>query len=287
MTHIVPTTVCLRVMRPDDIPAGLLLCRASGWNQVARDWELFLALSPDGCRVAVDERGRVVGSVATLRYGTSFSWIAMVLVDPSHRGAGVGSRLLKEALTLLERESMVRLDATPAGFGVYERAGFGEERRLQRMQRAPQAISSAMPHGVRFMTEADLDEVLAWDEQVFGADRRMLLNAFRRNAPEYAWVTGDGPIRGYLFGRRGHAFEHLGPLVARDEDTARQLVTGCLAAHPERPFILDVPQLAPWAAWLESNQFTVQRPFIRMGRGEPRYRARPDQMFAILGPEFG
>lgn len=275
-------------MTTDDIPAGLRLCRASRWNQVARDWALFLALSPDGCRVAIDDKGDVVGSVATLRYGSAFGWVAMVLVDPSHRGGGIGTRLLQEALILLNDVATIRLDATPAGFGVYDRAGFGEEYRLQRMQRGPQALHTMVSGGaVRPMADGNLDDVLGWDREAFGADRRTLLETFRRDAPEYAWVSGHGQIDGYLFGRRGHAFEHLGPLVAGDEAVARRLVTTCLSAHPDRPFIIDAPQQPSWVAWLESLQFTVQRPFIRMYRGERTYRERADQMFAITGPEFG
>src|SRR5262245_30623159 len=43
----------------DDVPAGLRLCRIAGWNQLAADWELFLRLSPGGCRAAVCD-GNVV-----------------------------------------------------------------------------------------------------------------------------------------------------------------------------------------------------------------------------------
>lgn len=292
-------TVRLRVMDSGDIAAGLRLCRASRWNQVARDWELFLALSPDGCRVAVDEGGRVVGSVATLRHGGAFGWVAMVLVDPAHRGGGIGSCLLEEALSLLDDMAVIRLDATPTGIGVYGRAGFREEYPLQRMQRpTPQlglasaecepqmgALLRGLP--VRPMADGDMEAVVAWDRLVFGADRRALFDALRGGAPEYAWVSGHGELDGYLFGRHGHDFEHLGPLVAHSEATSQQLVTACLHAHADRPYILDVPQHGSWTAWLESLSFTVQRPFTRMYRGERRYRERRDQMFAIMGPEFG
>ena len=286
-------------MDSGDIADGLRLCRASQWNQVARDWELFLALSPDGCRVAVDEGGRVVGSVATLRYGGDFGWVAMVLVDPAHRGAGIGSCLLEEALSLLDDMAVVRLDATPAGLGVYGRAGFREEYALQRMQRQvpqfglpsaegePQAGAFMRGSPARPMADGDLEAVVAWDRLVFGADRRMLFEALRGDAPEYAWVSGDGELDGYLFGRHGHDFEHLGPLVARSEATAQQLVAACLRAHSDRPYIVDVPQHEPWTARLESLSFTVQRPFTRMYRGGRRYRARGNQMLAIMGPEFG
>ena len=57
--------ITLRKMESGDIPAGLHLCRAHGWNQLSPDLELFLRLSPDDCRVAVDE-SKIVGTVTTV-----------------------------------------------------------------------------------------------------------------------------------------------------------------------------------------------------------------------------
>jgi GNAT superfamily N-acetyltransferase len=284
-------------MTAADIPAGLRLCRASGWNQLAIDWERFLAMSPSGCRVALDHEGDVVGTVATVRYGRAFAWIAMVLVDPGHRRAGIGTRLLKEALHLVADVPAIRLDATPAGSRVYEPAGFREEYHLQRMQRpaaTPYVVSGfsrtttgSNRTNVRLMTDGDLDDVFAWDKHVFGADRSSLLHSFRRQAPTYAWIAGERDIEGYTFGRSGHAFEHLGPVIARSEDAARQLVGACLEAHHGRPFIIDVVMNSTWITWLESIGFGVQRPFIRMFRGDPPRDERPQHAFAIAGPEFG
>jgi GNAT superfamily N-acetyltransferase len=287
-------------MTAADIPAGLRLCRASGWNQLAIDWERFLAMSPSGCRVALDHAREVVGTVATVRYGRAFAWIAMVLVDPRHRRAGIGTRLLEDALHLVDDVATVRLDATPAGFRVYEPLGFREERRLQRMKRdgdglaeaghnvpTPYVVSGFSRTVVRPMRDEDLQEVFAWDKQIFGADRHALLHSFRRQAPTYAWIAGERHIEGYTFGRSGHAFEHLGPVIAQSEDRARQLVGACLEAHGRRPFIIDVATNSTWVTWLESIGFGVQRPFIRMFRGDPTRHERPQHTFAIAGPEFG
>jgi hypothetical protein len=137
------------------------------------------------------------------------------------------------------------------------------------------------------MTDEDFTDVLTHDRDIFGADRRALLEMCRREASEYAWAIGDGRVEGYLFGRHGYAFEHLGPLVAHDELTARALVAACLFAHPDRTFIIDTPVRASWVAWLEWEGFTLQRPFTRMRRGERLPCERADQMFAIAGPEFG
>ena len=280
--------VHLRVMRPDDIPAGLRLTRASHWNQTRRDWELFLRLSPHGCRVAVKDSGEIVGSVTTLRFGAAFSWVAMVLVDPAHRGQGIGAQLLQEALVILEDMATVRLDATPAGHPVYNKVGFFDEFHLQRMQRIVQPLPAPSPQApsVRIMEDRDLSEVLAQDRDVFGADRRALVLDFRERAPEYAWVCGDTRIDGYLFGRPGHAFEHMGPLVARDLATASRLVGACLAAHADRPFIIDVPLQPAWTGFLAGLGFTVQRPFFRMCRGAAPPDTDAARLFAIAGAEF-
>ena len=124
--------ITYRIMNSTDIPAGLALCRAAGWNQLARDWELFLHLSTDGCLVATNG-DKVVGTVTTIRYQHFFSWIGMVLVDPACRRQGIGMQLLKEALHVLHKEQTIKLDATPAGREVYLKSGFIDEYPLSRM----------------------------------------------------------------------------------------------------------------------------------------------------------
>lgn len=124
--------ITLRKMESGDISAGLHLCRAHGWNQLSSDLELFLQLSPDGCRVAVEE-AKIVGTVTTVSYESRFSWIGMVLVDPAYQRKGIGRQLLLEALDILKQEETIKLDATPAGREVYIKLGFVDEYPLSRM----------------------------------------------------------------------------------------------------------------------------------------------------------
>src|SRR5512141_2083245 len=81
-------SLAIRRMEAADIPAGIRLCRISGWNQQERDWSRFLTLEPDGCFVACTG-GQVCGTATTLRYGERLGWIGMVLVDPEQRGRGI------------------------------------------------------------------------------------------------------------------------------------------------------------------------------------------------------
>src|SRR5437870_1197077 len=104
-----------RKMTTGDIAAGLLLCRSAGWNQLEDDWKTFLELDPDGSRVAVDDNGKIVGTVTTVKYEDHFGWIGMVLVDPSKKRQGIGTQLLNESLDILSEQETIKLDATPAG----------------------------------------------------------------------------------------------------------------------------------------------------------------------------
>lgn len=281
--------VCFRDMTFDDIAAGLELCRAARWNQTERDWELFLRLTPEGCRVAVRDE-RVIGTVATTRYEDRFSWIGMVLVDPAERGQGIGARLTAEALGVLKDMPSIRLDATPAGHSVYQKLGFVDEYRLSRMETVvPGAGLALRRNPARPMTKDDLPAVAFFDREVFGADRRLALGWMFDGAPEYAWVIEKGgEIAGYTFGRRGFNFEHLGPIVARDQRTARRLVSACLNRQVGKRFIIDASHYdTVWRSWLESIGFRQQRPFIRMFYRDNPYPGLPPKQFGILGPEFG
>src|SRR3954447_10894450 len=82
-----PGDVTLRPMRHDDIADGLRLCRLGGWDQVARDWEMFLD-GPDAGGIVATLDERIVATAATLRFGQLFGWIGMVLVDPAVQGRG-------------------------------------------------------------------------------------------------------------------------------------------------------------------------------------------------------
>ena len=277
----------LRPMTLDDIPAGLRLCRASRWNQIARDWEHFLRVNPGGA-LALQKDGQVVGTVATLRYGP-VGWVAMVLVDPAERRQGFGTRLLTAALDLLRDLPSVELDATPLGEPIYRAHGFTAIERLSRMTGcAPGAGLLRRSPAVRPMQPSDLPRVAAWDEGAFGRDRRALIEWLHAGAPEYAWIAeAAGRITGYALGRHGFDFAQLGPVCADKAAVAIELAAACLAGQPGRVFAIDARHLEPgWIAWLESIGFREQRPFTRMGRS-PSPHGDIRRRFATAGPELG
>ena len=279
----------VRPMRPRDIPDGLRLCRAAGWNQLARDWEQFLRLGPDGASVGSLEHG-IVATSATIRHGETLAWIGMVLVDPEVRGRGIGRRMLDAAVALVSDVPLVGLDATPAGEPIYRKRGFVEEYRLRRMQgHAGTDVSAASDAIVRPMGADDILDVVALDGEVFGADRAAMLRWMFDGAPEYAWIARENEtVTGYTFGRHGHVFEHLGPVFAATPSTACQLASACLRPHAGREFIVDaLPHAPEWLEHLAGLGFREQRQLIRMYRGDVPRPGDLARQFAILGPEFG
>lgn len=271
-----------------DIPAGLGLCRAAGWNQTRDDWELFLTLGRRGGVVAVDEEGEVRGTAATIRYEDRFCWIGMVLVDPAHRGKGIGRKLLECSLELVADMETVKLDATPAGRNVYQKMGFVDEYGLSRMElrNVPRdrLQSSATP-----MAPENMFSVTDFDLNVFGANRSALLKAIIKRSSNYAFVFYRGDeIRAFCLGRVGHLFTHIGPVVAADLESAREVTSAALLNCGAMPVIIDALEHSPdWLSWLESLGFERQRPLTRMYRGVNRWPGIPANQFAILGPEFG
>jgi GNAT superfamily N-acetyltransferase len=281
--------ITFRQMKSADIPAGLSLCRAAGWNQLSRDWELFLQMSPEGCLVAIDPDGKVVGTVTTVQYQNHFSWIGMVLVDPSVRKQGIGMQLLKESLEILKGNETVKLDATPAGREIYLKLNFVDEYPLSRMLCEEVLVDRNLDSEARPAQDDDLSRILEFDRDAFGADRSAVLEWYMKESPQYTFVSeAGGEITGYCLGRAGHNFTHIGPIVALDIKQAIQVVTAALQHCLGDPVIIDSTHFTPaWRAWLTSRGFIEQRPFIRMFRGTNAWPGITARQFAVLGPEFG
>ena len=111
------------VLGPDDVPEGLALSDAAGWNQTADDWRLFVR---EGRVFGLREDGtdRLVATAAALPYGGGLGWVSMVLVAPEWRHQGLATALMEHCVVHLRALNATPvLDATPAGQPAYARLG--------------------------------------------------------------------------------------------------------------------------------------------------------------------
>ena len=274
-------------MTTAEIPGVMRLKDLAGWNQTPADWERFLRASPEGC-FFVEDRGQVVGTVTTIIYEGKVAWIGMVLVDPDHRGRGMGTSLLVKAIDHLDASDVptIKLDATPQGRPIYEKLGFVPEYEIERwvLHRPPAAQVASQPSPV-----PDIDRIVELDYEVFGADRGDLLRSLHLDAPDFTLaVELQGEIVGYALGRGGTRADHLGPWMAWDEPTAWELLDEFLRRSARDTVFVDcLKDNSVARALLRSRNFQFSRPLTRMYRGTNSDPGRPELLCAILGPEFG
>lgn len=265
---------------PAHLPGCLALSKAANWNQNEADWRLMLGMGRGWGMTLAD--GTLAASTLVLPYG-EFAWVSMVLVLPEQRRKGYASRLLRVAIADLEHRGQTPiLDATPAGREVYRQEGFGDTWSFKRfLLRSGGKVHRA---AARAANEADWRNILRIDAEAFGANREAVLRDLRERLPEAALTMED---RGFVLGRDGRDARQIGPLVAKDEGTARLLLEHALSVV-KPPLYVDVVDHAPHLqAWLRTQGFVFQRPFTRMVHGADRAPGNERAVFLVAGPELG
>jgi GNAT superfamily N-acetyltransferase len=267
---------------PEHLGGCLALSRAANWNQNEADWRLMLTI---GHGWGITVAGTLAASTLVLPF-ERFAWVSMVLVLPEHRRNGYATRLLRVAIADLEKRGLTPvLDATPAGRAVYRLEGFRDTWGFKRyaLQEKGSGPFSVASHGAQEKGPDPFSRVLDLDRKAFGASREAVLRDLARRLPQAALFQENG----YLLGREGREASQLGPLVARDEDTAIGLVSQALRAV-KPPLYVDVVDHAPrLRGWLEARGFAFQRPFTRMVRGLAAAPGDEKLVYCVAGPELG
>jgi hypothetical protein len=269
------------------------LKQQAGWNQSEADLQRIHALQPDGCFVA-ELDGVPAGTVTTCVFGP-VGWIAMMLVEASLRGRGIGRALMDRALRFLEQHGVrtVRLDATPLGQPLYEKLGFVAEYQLARFGGTLPGSGERGPPHTAPQTEPLvpgsplLASLLQLDQTVTRADRaKLLVRLFTERPEAVRLVVRDGQVAGFLTARPGSRAVQIGPCIARPE-AGPLLLTDAFHCYAGQFVYIDIPVLHTAAGALAvASGLTVQRHLLRMSRGEP-VQERFLELWASSGPEKG
>jgi GNAT superfamily N-acetyltransferase len=154
----------------------------------------LLKLEPRGCFVACTDL-RVIGTITTPTYRTELAWIGMVLVDPDFRGRGIATRLMHVALNYLQRVGIttIKLDATPAGYKMYESLGSVTEAIIERWEGVARTTSTQDLSGIDEQTRRVM---FAFDRRAFGVDRTEVLESLLPASP-VAPLVKMSPLKGH------------------------------------------------------------------------------------------
>jgi ribosomal protein S18 acetylase RimI-like enzyme len=116
------TKASIEPFAPAHLDGLIALVAAEGWTEYTDDPErTHRALTAPGATTLVAiVGGGVVGAIQVQSDGLIQAHVSMLLIDRNWRGAGLGSRLLREGL---ERAGGLQLDVRTRTEGYYERLG--------------------------------------------------------------------------------------------------------------------------------------------------------------------
>ncbi|MDQ1027705.1 putative N-acetyltransferase YhbS [Streptomyces umbrinus] len=230
----------IRRLTPRDLSACADLSENRGWPREEHKWGLLLTA---GTGYGIDDPdGGLVTACVVTSYGPqdrpALAAIGMVLVAERHARQGVGRRLMRHVVGELGTTPMT-LHATPYGRPLYEELGFKTTGRAE-MVRGHFAPSGPEPEvATRAATAEDLTAILRLDEEVFGTDRTHMITRLPAFADQLRVAEEDGRVIGYAAAWPNLDNHVVGPLIARDTQTAKALIAS-LAAHVDGPLRTDI-----------------------------------------------
>ncbi|MFJ9039811.1 GNAT family N-acetyltransferase [Streptomyces sp. NPDC102406] len=244
----------IRRLTPRDVRACADLSENRGWPREEHKWGLLLAA---GTGHGIDDPdGGLVAACVVTEYGPreqpELGAIGMVLVAERYARRGVGRRLMRH---VVERAGTTPLTlyATPYGQPLYEELGFKLAGRSEMVR--GRFIDGGTPSVVatRPATAEDLSAILRLDAEVFGTDRTHIIARLPAFSDQLRVAEEGGVLIGYAAAWPNMETHVVGPLVARDTETAKALVAG-LAAGTDRPLRTDVDvRHEELLAWLKER----------------------------------
>ncbi|UVO35783.1 GNAT family N-acetyltransferase [Bradyrhizobium arachidis] len=181
------------------------------------DWATILSLG-SGYVALMD--GQVVGAMCMTSFG-EVAATSLLIVDDKMRGRGLGDNLMNLALEVSGGREC-RLISTTAGLHLYRKLGFREIETIHAHQGTVSPIQAA--DGIEWTTRDDFNQICDIDRSATGIERRTLMSALWETG-RYAVIRDSGQIVGYSalfwYGRG----ENAGPVIGRNTDEARRLLS--------------------------------------------------------------
>jgi predicted N-acetyltransferase YhbS len=264
--------VTIRLATPTDYDAALkIIGDAFGMAAVAPTVHTVVADSEYGqLLVAEDEDGRIVGTGASVGFGTT-GWIGGIAVTEQARGRGLGRALTEAAIDALGPRGTYLLLASELGRPIYDRLGFVPEQ-LYRKFWTPEHVIP-VPSDIRPLTAADRRAVAALDARVTGEDRAL--------AVDVGLVGGVATLDLSAVALRP-PWPAL-PILARDP-YAGAVMLGAVLGPGIRVAVPEANEPAVDA--LLAHGATEGEPVLRMRRG-PAVPWRPEELWGVFSLFFG
>jgi GNAT superfamily N-acetyltransferase len=267
----------------DDVPDLLKLSQEAGWPHSAQDWETVVTCGR-GWGLRLHESVIATGTLFDYRAVATFG---MMIVAKSHRGQGLGTKLMKKILQRSSQEPICLVAGTGAD-SFYTSFGFRplSERvlKLTKATIAQQGESLVSTSTLAPLEKNNLPKVLELDWQATGMHRSPLIQ-YRWQQSCRALVTANASGYG-LANYQGDQLM-VGPIVAKTIDTAVELVQGLTQNH-EGPLRIDTYQSQhKFVKQLQQNGFKIAAEQAIMVRGDlQELPGNRHQVFALASQSW-
>ncbi|MEU2727208.1 GNAT family N-acetyltransferase [Streptomyces griseoviridis] len=244
-------TLSIRRLTLRDLTACADLSEDRGWPREEHKWGFLLA---SGKAYGIDDPdGGLVSACVLTEYGPrerpDLGAVGMVLVAERHARRGIGRHLMRHVVATAGTTPLT-LYATPDGRPLYEELGFKVTGRAEMLRGRFTPGGSAPTVATRPATAEDLTRIVRLDEEVFGVDRTHLITRLPAFADRLRVAEESGRLIGYAAAWPNMDTHVVGPLIARDTETAKALI-GALAEQSDRPLRTDIDvrheSLLAWA----------------------------------------
>ncbi|AWK10089.1 GNAT family N-acetyltransferase [Streptomyces spongiicola] len=274
------TELPVRRLTTADLHVCANLSEDRGWPREEHKWGLLLAAGKGYGIDAPDAEGLAAGCVVT-SYGPELSAVGMVLVAERYARLGVGRRLMRHVLAEAG-DTPLTLHSTPNGQSLYEELGFAHAGRAEMVRGRFRLSGPAPGAATRPATAEDLPAILRLDAEVFGVDRTHMLARLPAFADQLRVAEAGDVLTGYAAAWPNMGTRVVGPLIARDTDTAKSLVAS-LAEGAEHPLRADIDvRHRELLAWLKASGLEPIAFNAVMLRGTPALPGDWTRRFAPL-----
>jgi GNAT superfamily N-acetyltransferase len=186
------TSFTLRLFKESDIEFAYETTKIEKWNYPEKDIKRMLSYNPSGCFIAETD-SKQAGHVFSVNYG-KLGWIGLLIVRAECREKGVGTALMKRAISYLLTSGVetIRLEAVPAIANLYRKLGFVDEYDSLRFLGINKKIDSATSLDVQSLEEEMIKDVAGFDAEYFGANRIRVLSSLYHGYPKLCFVSHTG-----------------------------------------------------------------------------------------------
>ncbi|WDU64190.1 GNAT family N-acetyltransferase [Pseudomonas poae] len=263
-----------------DMPAAHALSVHLKWPHREEDWAMVQRTSEG---FVAEHDGALAGVAFTCHQG-AYSSIGLVIVNAQHQGKGIGRRLMNLCLEATAPRTPI-LNATESGAPLYTSMGFLDFARIQQHQGVPQI--PLIDSNCRELSLADYPEVIELANAGSGLDRTVVLNDLLPKAEHVVGIEADGQLKGCALLRRFGRGHLIGPVVAQNQEQAKQLITHLLRRIPGAFVRFDIPTACGLADWLESLGLPCVDKAPRMVLGVPPQSSGGITQFALVTQAIG